>query len=158
MDYIEYKILSTLQSNARLTNLELAKQVGLSASPCLRRVKSLEDIGIISGYSAIIDQNKVDLSVNVFVQISLERQSEEGLEIFEEKIIEYKEVMEAYLMTGEADYLLRIVVKDLQTYEKFLKENLTRIPGISSIRSYFSLKQVTRKYNLPIINPKSIEK
>ena len=158
MDYIEYKILSTLQSNARLSNLELAKQVGLSASPCLRRVKSLEDIGIISGYSAIIDQNKVDLSVNVFVQISLERQSEEGLEIFEEKIIEYKEVMEAYLMTGEADYLLRIVVKDLQTYEKFLKENLTRIPGISSIRSYFSLKQVTRKYNLPIINPKSIEK
>jgi len=158
MDYIEYKILSTLQSNARLTNLELAKQVGLSASPCLRRVKSLEDIGIISGYSAIIDQNKVDLSVNVFVQVSLERQSEEGLEIFEEKIIEYKEVMEAYLMTGEADYLLRIVVKDLQTYEKFLKENLTRIPGISSIRSYFSLKQVTRKYNLPIINPKNIEK
>jgi len=158
MDYIEYKILSTLQSNARLTNLELAKQVGLSASPCLRRVKSLEDTGIISGYSAIIDQNKVDLSVNVFVQISLERQSEEGLEIFEEKIIEYKEVMEAYLMTGEADYLLRIVVKDLQTYEKFLKENLTRIPGIANIRSYFSLKQVTRKYNLPIINPKSIEK
>jgi DNA-binding Lrp family transcriptional regulator len=158
MDYIEYKILSTLQSNARLTNLELAKQVGLSASPCLRRVKSLEDTGIISGYSAIIDQNKVDLSVNVFVQVSLERQSEEGLEIFEEKIIEYKEVMEAYLMTGEADYLLRIVVKDLQTYEKFLKENLTRIPGISSIRSYFSLKQVTRKYNLPIINPKNIEK
>ena len=158
MDYIEYKILSTLQKNARLTNLELAKQVGLSASPCLRRVKALEDTGIISGYSAIIDQNKVDLSVNVFVQVSLERQSEEGLEVFEEKIIEYNEVMEAYLMTGEADYLLRIVVKDLQTYEKFLKENLTRIPGISSIRSYFSLKQVTRKYNLPIINPKKYEK
>ena len=157
MDYIEYKILSTLQKNARLTNLELAKQVGLSASPCLRRVKALEDTGIISGYSAIIDQNKVDLSVNVFVQVSLERQSEEGLEVFEEKIIEYNEVMEAYLMTGEADYLLRIVVKDLQTYEKFLKENLTRIPGISSIRSYFSLKQVTRKYNLPIINPKKNE-
>jgi len=158
MDYIEYKILSTLQKNARLTNLELAKQVGLSASPCLRRVKALENTGIISGYSAIIDQNKVDLSVNVFVQVSLERQSEEGLEVFEEKIIEYNEVMEAYLMTGEADYLLRIVVKDLQTYEKFLKENLTRIPGISSIRSYFSLKQVTRKYNLPIINPKKYEK
>ena len=157
MDYIEYKILSTLQKNARLTNLELAKRVGLSASPCLRRVKALENTGIISGYSAIIDQNKVDLSVNVFVQVSLERQSEEGLEVFEEKIIEYNEVMEAYLMTGEADYLLRIVVKDLQTYEKFLKENLTRIPGISSIRSYFSLKQVTRKYNLPIINPKKYE-
>ena len=156
MDYIEYKILSVLQKNARLTNLELAKQVGLSASPCLRRVKTLEDTGVISGYSAIINQNKVDLSVNVFVQVSLERQSEEGLEIFEEKIIEYKEVMEAYLMTGDADYLLRIVVKDLQTYEKFLKENLTRIAGIASIRSYFSLKQVTRKYNLPTINPKQI--
>jgi len=154
MDYIEYKILNSLQKNARLTNLELAKQVGLSASPCLRRVKSLEENGVISGYSAIIDQNKVNLSVNVFVQVSLETQSEDRLQVFEEKIMEYKEVMEAYLMTGEADYLLRIVVKDLQAYEKFLKNNLTKIKGIASIRSYFSLKQVTRKYNLPIINPK----
>ena len=157
MDYIEYKLLNALQKNARLTNLELAKQVGLSASPCLRRVKSLEESGVISGYSAIINQNKVHLSVNVFVQVSLERQSEERLQIFEEKIMEYREVMEAYLMTGEADYLLRIVVKDLQAYEKFLKNNLTKIKGIASIRSYFSLKQVTRKYNLPIVNPKNIK-
>ena len=157
MDYIEYKLLNSLQKNARLTNLELAKQVGLSASPCLRRVKSLEESGVITGYSAIINQNKVHLSVNVFVQVSLERQSEERLQIFEEKIMEYREVMEAYLMTGEADYLLRIVVKDLQAYEKFLKDNLTKIKGIASIRSYFSLKQVTRKYNLPIINPKNIK-
>jgi Lrp/AsnC family leucine-responsive transcriptional regulator len=156
MDYIEYKLLNSLQKNARLTNLELAKQVGLSASPCLRRVKALEETGVITGYSAIINQNKVNLSVNVFVQVSLERQSEERLQIFEEKIMEYEEVMEAYLMTGEADYLLRIVVKDLQAYEKFLKDNLTQIQGIASIRSYFSLKQVTRKYNLPIVNPKNI--
>ena len=157
MDYIEYKLLNSLQKNARLTNLELAKQVGLSASPCLRRVKSLEESGIITGYSAILNQNNVHLSVNVFVQVSLERQSEERLQIFEEKIMEYREVMEAYLMTGEADYLLRIVVKDLQAYEKFLKDNLTKIKGIASIRSYFSLKQVTRKYNLPIVNPKNIK-
>ncbi|MBJ85934.1 MAG: ArsR family transcriptional regulator [Pelagibacterales bacterium] len=157
MDYIEYKLLNSLQKNARLTNLELAKQVGLSASPCLRRVKSLEESGVITGYSAIINQNKVHLSVNVFVQVSLERQSEERLQVFEEKIMEYREVMEAYLMTGEADYLLRIVVKDLQAYEKFLKDNLTKIKGIASIRSYFSLKQVTRKYNLPIVNPKNIK-
>ena len=157
MDYIEYKLLNSLQKNARLTNLELAKQVGLSASPCLRRVKSLEESGVITGYSAIINQNKVHLSVNVFVQVSLERQSEERLQIFEEKIMEYREVMEAYLMTGEADYLLRIVVKDLQAYEKFLKNNLTKIKGIASIRYYFSLKQVTRKYNLPIVNPKNIK-
>ena len=157
MDYIEYKLLNSLQKNARLTNLELAKQVGLSASPCLRRVKSLEESGVITGYSAIINQNKVHLSVNVFVQVSLERQSEERLQVFEEKIMEYREVMEAYLMTGEADYLLRIVVKDLQAYEKFLKDNLTKITGIASIRSYFSLKQVTRKYNLPIVNPKNIK-
>ena len=135
MDYIEYKLLNSLQKNARLTNLELAKQVGLSASPCLRRVKTLEETGVITGYSAIINQNKVNLSVNVFVQVSLERQSEERLQVFEEKIMEYEEVMEAYLMTGEADYLLRIVVKDLQAYEKFLKDNLTQIQGIASIRS-----------------------
>ena len=83
MDYIEYKLLNSLQKNARLTNLELAKQVGLSASPCLRRVKTLEENGVITGYSAIINQNKVNLSVNVFVQVSLERQSEERLQIFE---------------------------------------------------------------------------
>ena len=156
MDYIEYKLLSSLQKNARINNIELAKKVGLSPSPCLRRVRTLEDKNIITGYSAIIDQNKVDLSVNVFVQVSLEKQSEDQLVIFEQKIQEYEEVMEAYLMTGDADYLLRIVVKDIQTYEHFLKENLTSIPGISSIRSYFSLKQVTRKFNLPIKNPKPL--
>ena len=155
MDYIEYKLLSSLQKNARINNIELAKTVGLSPSPCLRRVRSLEEKSIITGYSAIIDQNKVDLSVNVFVQVSLEKQSEDKLAIFEQKIQEYEEVMEAYLMTGDADYLLRIVVKDIQTYEHFLKVNLTSIPGISSIRSYFSLKQVTRKFNLPIKNPKT---
>ena len=155
MDYIEYKLLSSLQKNARINNIELAKKVGLSPSPCLRRVRSLEEKSIITGYSAIIDQNKVDLSVNVFVQVSLEKQSEDKLAIFEQKIQEYEEVMEAYLMTGDADYLLRIVVKDIQTYEHFLKVNLTSIPGISSIRSYFSLKQVTRKFNLPIKNPKT---
>ena len=154
MDYIEYKLLSSLQKNARINNIELAKKVGLSPSPCLRRVRTLEDKNIITGYSAIIDQNKVDLSVNVFVQVSLEKQSEDQLVIFEQKIQEYEEVMEAYLMTGDADYLLRIVVKDIQTYEHFLKENLTSIPGISSIRSYFSLKQVSRIFNLPIKNPK----
>ena len=155
MDYIEYKILTALQNNARLSNLELAKEVGLTPSPCLRRVRSLEEKGIISAYSALINQNKVGLSVNVFVQVSLERQTEDHLEIFEERIKEYNEVMEAYLMTGEADYLLRIVVKDLEKYELFLKENLTRIPGVSSIRSYFSLKQVVKKYSLPSRNPRN---
>ena len=87
MDYIEYKILHALQNNARLSNIELAKEVGLTPSPCLRRVKSLEESGVITGYSAIINQNKVHLSVNVFVQVSLERQSEERLQVFEEKII-----------------------------------------------------------------------
>ena len=155
MDYIEYKILNALQNNARLSNIELAKEVGLTPSPCLRRVKNLEQEGVITGYSALINQNKVGLSVNVFVQVSLERQTEDHLEVFEEQIKEYSEVMEAYLMTGEADYLLRIVVKDLEKYESFLKENLTRIPGVSSIRSYFSLKQVIKKYNLPLKNPKT---
>ena len=155
MDYIEYKILNALQNNARLSNIELAKEVGLTPSPCLRRVKNLEQKGVITGYSALINQNKVGLSVNVFVQVSLERQTEDHLEVFEEQIKEYSEVMEAYLMTGEADYLLRIVVKDLEKYESFLKENLTRIPGVSSIRSYFSLKQVIKKYNLPLKNPKT---
>ena len=88
MDYIEYKILHALQNNARLSNIELAKEVGLTPSPCLRRVKNLEQKGVISGYSALINQNKVGLSVNVFVQVSLERQTEDHLEVFEEQIKE----------------------------------------------------------------------
>lgn len=152
LDAIDQKILAALQGNARLTNVELAEQAGLSPSPCLRRVRTLEDDGIIKGYAALVDQESVGLPVSVFVMVSLEKQIEHALELFEERIRALPEVMECYLMTGDSDYLLRVVTSDLQAYEKFLMQQLTKFPGVNSIKSSFALKQVVYRTALPIGN------
>jgi len=147
---IDRRILIQLQENARLTNVELSERINLSPSPCLRRNRNLEKDGIIKGYVALLDQNRVGLPVSVFVNVTLERQIEKNLEIFENTIRERPEVMECYLMTGDADYLLRVVAADLAAYERFLLDHLTRVPGVSSIKSSFALKQVVYKTALPI--------
>jgi len=150
LDAIDQRILSALQGNARLSNVELAQYAGLSASPCLRRVRALEEEGIIKGYAALVDQEAVGLPVSVFVMVSLERQVEQALEIFEARVRALPEVMECYLMTGDSDYLLRVVTSDLQAYERFLMHQLTKFPGVSSIKSSFALKQVVYRTALPI--------
>ncbi|MBT3988955.1 MAG: Lrp/AsnC family transcriptional regulator [Rhodospirillaceae bacterium] len=150
IDAIDSKIIAELQRNSDLSNLELAEKVGLSPSPCLRRVKMLQDAGIIKGKVTLIDAEKIGLNVSVFVQVTLEKQIEENLTAFEMEIDKCPEVVECYLMTGEADYLLRIVVTDLQAYEHFLKDRLTRFPGVLNIRSSFALNQVKYSTALPI--------
>ena len=119
LDSIDWKILAMLQSDARMSNVELARAVGLSPSPCLARVRALERAGYISRYVSLLDALKVGLKVSVFIQVALEKQVEKALEIFENAILERPEVMECYLMTGEADYLLRVVVPDNQALEEF---------------------------------------
>ncbi|AWK89159.1 Lrp/AsnC family transcriptional regulator [Azospirillum thermophilum] len=150
LDRLDRRILTLLQEDGRQSNSELAGRVGLSPSPCLRRVKLLEEGGVISRYVALVDPVAVDLPVNVFVSVTLERQVEERLDSFEAAVMERPEVMECYLMTGEADYLLRVVVPDLASYERFLKDHLTRIPGVASIKSGFALKQVRYRTALPL--------
>ncbi len=150
LDAIDRRILARLQDNARLTNVELAEAVGLSPSPCLRRVRELETSGIIRRYVALIDAAAVGLPVSVFVNVSLERQVESALQRFEAAILKRPEVMECYLMTGDADYLLRVVTADLSAYERFLIEHLTRVPGVASIKSSFALKQVKYRTALPV--------
>lgn len=150
LDEIDHRILKVLQSNARIRNVELAEEVGLSPSPCLRRVRTLELAGVIKGYVTLVDQNHVGLPVSVFVNVSLEKQIEPALDIFEQHIRQRPEVMECYLMTGDADYLLRVVTADLAAYERFLLNHLTRIPGVASIKSSFALKQVTYRTALPL--------
>ena len=150
LDEIDLKILAELQANARMRNIELAEKVALSASPCLRRVRRLEELGVIKGYAALVDQQAVDLPVNVFIQVTLEKQIEPALESFERRIRQWPEVMECYLMTGDADYHLRVVAMDLAQYERFLMEKLTRVPGVASIKSSFSLKQVSYRTALPV--------
>jgi Lrp/AsnC family transcriptional regulator, leucine-responsive regulatory protein len=144
-----------LQQNARLSNAELAQKVGLSVSPVWRRVKTLEDTGVITGYQALVDPGAVGLPVNVFVFVSLEKQVEAALEAFEAAIRRRPEVMECYLMTGDADYLLRVVVPDLAEYERFVMDHLTRIRGIASIKSSFALRPVKHGTELPLPEPRS---
>ena len=150
IDEIDQRILKELQENARLTNVELADRVGLSPSPCLRRVRALEEAGVISGYKAIVNQETVGLPVSVFVMVSLEKQVEGVLEEFEKRVRDLPEVIECYLMTGEMDYMLRIVTRDLQTYEQFLMHDLTKFPGVRGIKSSFALKQVVYRIALPV--------
>jgi Lrp/AsnC family leucine-responsive transcriptional regulator len=149
LDKTDYRILNKLQNNARMSNTELADAVGLSPSPCLRRVKQLEADGVIKRYVGIIDPKAVGLPISIFVSVSLHSQQRTGLEEFEQRIQSYPEVMECYLMTGSADYLLRVVVPDLDSYERFLAEKLTRITGVANIQSSFALKQVVYRTELP---------
>ena len=153
IDAIDRQILENLQNDARMRNVELAEKVGLSPSPCLRRVGNLEETGVIRGYATLVDAEAVGLPVSVFVSVTLEKQIEKTLEKFEKEIRARPEVMECYLMTGDADYLLRVVTADLGAYERFLIEHLTRIPGVASIKSSFALKQVAYRTALPISPP-----
>ncbi len=150
LDITDLRILAALQRDANLTNVELAAKINLSPSPTLARVKRLENDGVISRYVALVDPHALGLKVNVFVRVSLEKQEAGALDKFEQAVSHFDEVMEVYLMTGDEDYLLRIVVPDLQALEKFILENLTRIPGIKNIKSSFALKQVKYKTALPI--------
>ncbi len=150
LDAIDRRLLAALQDNGRLSATELAEKVGLTTSPCLRRIRNLEEAGVIQGYSTVIDQTKVGLPVSVFVSIKLERQREDTMLRFEEAIRRWPEVVECYLMTGTRDYLLRVVARDLTDYERFLKQTLTRLDGVASIESSFALAQVKHSSALPI--------
>ncbi|MDH3702528.1 MAG: Lrp/AsnC family transcriptional regulator [Alphaproteobacteria bacterium] len=150
LDEIDCRILAALQENARISNVDLASQVGISPSPCWRRVRDLEQEGVISRYVTLVDPGAVGLPVSVFIQVSLERQVETALEAFESAVLSRPEVMECYLMTGDADYLLRVVVADLAAYERFLMDHLTRVPSVASIKSSFALKQIKYRTALPV--------
>lgn len=150
LDATDWQILALLQGDARMSNVDLARAVGLSPSPCLNRVRALEEAGYISRYVTLLDALRVGLKVSVFIQVTLERQIEPALETFEKAIRERPEVMECYLMTGDADYLLRVVVADIQVLEEFILKFLSRLPGVGNIRSSFALKQVKYQTALPL--------
>lgn len=150
LDAIDWRLLEELQRDASLTNVELARRVHLSPSPCLARVRALEEAGLVVARVTLLDAVKLGLTVSVFVSVSLERQVERALELFERAIRDRPEVMECYLMTGDADYLLRVVVPDVQALEHFIVGFLSRIPGIGQIRSSFALKQVKYQTALPL--------
>ena len=150
LDTTDLRILAELQTHGALSNVELARRVHLSPSPCLARVKALEHNGVINRYVALANAAALGLGLNVFISISLKEQSKAALAEFEQRIAEHDAVMECYLMTGDSDYLMRVALPDIAALEKFILEQLTPIPGIEKIRSSFALKQVRYKTALPL--------
>ncbi|MFD1383290.1 Lrp/AsnC family transcriptional regulator [Rhodanobacter aciditrophus] len=150
LDKTDIRILSYMQENARITHAELAKAVNLSTTPCYNRVKALEEKGLIKQQVTLLEAEKLGLTLNVFIHVTLEKQVEEALKCFEDAIDDRPEVMECYLMTGDEDYLLRVVVADIKALEHFILQYLSKIPCVASIRSSFALKQVRYKTALPL--------
>ena len=150
LDSTDLRILAALQADGALSNVELARRVHLSPSPCLTRVKALEAAGVIERYVALVNAKNLGLGLNVFISISLKTQSKEVLADFERRIAEHDEVMECYLMSGDSDYLIRVALPDIAALERFILEQLTPIAGIEKIRSSFALKQVRYKTALPL--------
>jgi len=150
IDKIDKTLLRLLQRNARATNTELAEQVNLSESACLRRVRALETSGLIQGYVALLDQRQAGYAADVFVHIALDRQQHSGLDAFESAVRKIPEVMECYLTTGDFDYLLRLVVVDLQDFERVHRQHLTRLPNVARVQSSLAVRTVLRSTVIPI--------
>lgn len=151
LDKIDKNILQALQKNGRISNQELAEQVGLSPTPCARRVKHLEDSGLIQAYCALLNPEKLGLNLTAYLGISMDRHTPERFETFEQTIIDYPEVLECSIVTGQqADFMLKVLVKDMQHYEKFLLGRLTRIPGVTGVHSSFVLRHIIKKTALAL--------
>ena len=151
-DRVDRAILHELQLNGRLSNVQLSKLVNLSESACLRRVRALEQAAVIDRYVMIVNQASIGLPENVFVEITLNRQQQQDLADFENAVSEVPEVMECYLMAGDADYLIRIIVANAADYERIHNEHLTRLSGVARVRSSFTLRAVTKRTDVPIVS------
>ena len=151
LDRTDRRILSLMQTNARITNLELADAIGLSPTPCSRRVKRLEESGIIERHVTLLNQSMLGLKLTAIIGISMDRHTPERFENFEQQVSAFPEVMECSVVTGQAaDYLLRAVVPDMEYYEAFLLGKLTRIEGVTGVHSSFELRRVIFRTTLPL--------
>lgn len=152
LDEIDLRILKAIQGDGRISNQQLSETVGLSPSPCLRRLRNLEDSGVISGYFGLVDPKAVGLNVTAFVRVRLSSQDDQHLAAFEKAVLEIDEVMECYLMTGECDYQLRVLVSSLAMFEDFLRNSLTHIPGVAEVTSSFALRPIVYRTALPSLS------
>ena len=150
LDAYDRKILAALQRDGRLSNVQLAEEIGLSPSPCLRRVRMLEEAGVIRGYQAVLARDEVGLGLTVFVGVKVERHNDAEAEAFRQAVLQLPEVISAFLVSGESDFLLQVVVPDLRGYDRFLTGHLLKIPGVSDIRSNFAIHTVKTPGPLPL--------
>ncbi|MAM78090.1 MAG: ArsR family transcriptional regulator [Rhodospirillaceae bacterium] len=150
LDEIDLRILRDLQENGKITNVELARRVGISAPPCLRRVRALEEAGFITGYHAEVEPAKLGYNVTVFAQVGLDSQSESELSAFEELVRSWPEVRDCHMLAGEADFILRIVAQDWETYQKFVTEKLTPAPNVANVKSALTLRASKHEPGVPV--------
>lgn len=149
-DPIDIQILRELQDDGRMTNVELAQRVGLTAPPCLRRVRALEEEGVIQSYHAHLDPAKMGFGITVFAMVSLRSQAESDLAAFEAHVSELPEVRECYMLNGEIDFILKIVARDLQSFQRFLTSSLTAAPNVSSVKTSLTIRQSKHVFGVPI--------
>lgn len=142
LDKIDKKILQELQRNGRISHQELAETVGLSPTPCARRIKNLEKRGVIKGYTAIVDEEQMGYGFSVFVSVQLDHQTDDRLLKFESEVLQFPEVLDCWLMTGNRDYLLRLAIENLSEFERFLTGRLTKVEGVASIESSIPIRRV----------------
>lgn len=151
LDRYDRRILATLQQDGRISNQDLAEAIGLSPSPCLRRVRALEEAGLITGYRAHLDATKLGLSLTALIHISMDRHTPERFDNFEAQVSALPEVLECLLITGQdADYQIKVVVEDMQAYQELLLNKITRIEGVSGVHSSFVMRRVVDKTALPV--------
>lgn len=150
LDKIDRQILHDLQENGRMTNVELAERCGISAPPCLRRVRALEEAGYIRGYHADLNEALLGYGVSAFAQVGLSSQAEPDLRAFEELVVAWPEVRECYMLAGEADFMLRIVARDWDDYQRFITTQLTKAPHVRHIRSGLAIRSCKKKFGVPV--------
>ncbi|TIX51888.1 Lrp/AsnC family transcriptional regulator [Alteraurantiacibacter aquimixticola] len=150
LDEIDRKLLAELQAEGRVTNVDLAKRVGLTAPPCLRRVRGLEEAGVIRGYHADLDSSKLGFAITVFAMVSLRSQAEEDLRAFENHIRQLPEVRECHMLNGEIDFILKIVSRDLQSFQEFLTSKLTPAPNVASVKTSLTIRTSKHEPGVPL--------
>lgn len=150
LDAIDWHILAELQKDGRITNVELARRVGISAPPCLRRVRALEEAGLIRGYRTLLDERQLGFEVTAFAMVGLHSQTEADLNAFEDRVRAWPEVRESFMLSGEVDFLLKCVVPDLQAFQTFIIRELTAAPNVDSVRTALTIRQTKDEPVVPM--------
>ncbi len=150
LDAIDWRILKELQADGRITNVALAAKIGLSAPPCLRRVRALEEAGLISGYAALVDEEALGFTLTAFAMVRLHNQAEADLRAFENRVLGWPVVREAFMLSGESDFMLKCVARDLTAFQRFVLDELTATANVASVKTYLTIRRAKREPGAPI--------
>ncbi|MCK5711463.1 MAG: Lrp/AsnC family transcriptional regulator [Hyphomicrobium sp.] len=153
LDAIDWRILKELQGDGHMTNVALANRVGLSAPPCLRRVRALEEAGLIAGYTVLLDEPALGFELTAFAMVGLHNQAEAELRAFENLVLGWPLVREAYMLSGESDFMLKCIARDLPTFQEFILEQLTAAPNVASVKTFLTIRRAKRDPGVPITVP-----